>query len=281
MLNDLIILVKGAGETASGVAHRLFRSQFKVCLTEIAHPQTVRRGVAFSEAVYEGEKEIEGITAQLISSPDLLFSNWEKGKIPLLIDPNAEVIKLLKPDVLVDARMAKKNLGSSKSEAPLVIGLGPSFEAGKDVHVVIETNRGQYLGKVILCGRAEPDSGIPDTIAGFSRERILYASQTGRFATVRHIGESVVEGELVGYIGQTPVKSQIKGIVRGLLRDGAEVRQGMKIGDIDPREVKEYCYTISDKDRAVAGGVLEAILYQLNTTDLQKYREIDNLIPIN
>ena len=264
ILSDLTILIRGGGELASGVVHRLVCSHFKVCLTEILHPQAVRRGVAFCEAVYEGEKEVEGVVAKLISSPDEVFQVWEMGKVPLLLDPEATVKDILKPDVLVDAIIAKKNLGTKISDASLVIGLGPGFQAGKDVHIVIETNRGHNLGKVIRQGEAEVNTGIPGVIAGVSAERVLRAPKSGRFSTNKKIGDYVQSGEVVAFVAGSPVETTVKGVIRGLLRDGVEVHKGMKLGDVDPRGIKDYCYTISDKARAIAGGVLEAILSHFN-----------------
>lgn len=263
-LTDLVVLIKGGGEQASGVAHRLACSGFKVCLSEIPRPQAVRRGVAFCEAVYEGEKEVEGVVAKLLSSPDQISEVWQEGKLPLLVDPEARVKDILKPDVLVDAILAKKNLGTRISDAPLVIGLGPGFYAGKDVDVVIETNRGHNLGRVIHRGEAEANTGVPGVIAGVSAERVFRAPETGRFATKKKIGDHVQAGDVVALVDGTPVKALVGGVIRGLLRDSTEVHQGMKAGDVDPRGTSEHCFTISDKARAIAGGVLEAILCHFN-----------------
>jgi len=263
-LDKLEVLIKGGGELASGVAHRLSQCHFRVCITEIPQPQAVRRGVAFCEAVYEGEKEVEGVVAKLISSPDEVFQAWQEGKLPLLVDPEAKVKDILKPDVLVDAIIAKKNLGTKISDASLVIGLGIGFQAGKDAHIVIETNRGHNLGRVILQGEAEPDTGIPGEIAGVSAERVFRAPKAGRLATNKKIGDHVPAGEVVAFVDGAPVKALVGGVIRGLLRDGTQVYKGMKAGDVDPRGIKEYCYTISDKARTIAGGVLEAILSHFN-----------------
>jgi xanthine dehydrogenase accessory factor len=264
-LSELIVLIRGAGELASGVAHTLTQAHFKVCMTEIAEPQAVRREVAFCEAVFVREKDVEGLVAKLISSHNAIFSTWEENKLPLLIDPETKVKDFLKPDVLVDAIMAKKNLSTKISDAPLVIGLGPDFQAGKDVHSVIETNRGHNLGKVILHGEAEPNTGIPGIIDGVSVERVVRAPGDGRFSTRKKIGDHVQSGDIVAFVDGVPVKSSIGGVIRGLLRDGAIVRKGMKAGDVDPRGIKQHCYTISDKARQIAGGVLEAILMRFNT----------------
>ncbi len=264
-LNELVILIRGGGEMASGVAHRLHQCHFKVCIIEIPHPLAVRREVTFCEAIYGGKKEVEGVRAGLISKPEEIEEAWKRGGIPILIDPDGKKTRnFLKPDVLIDAIMAKKNLGTQISDAPLVIGLGPGFEAGKDVHVVIETNRGNNLGKMILNGSAEPDTGIPGEIGGYTIERLLRTMKKGVFHPQKSIGERVNKGSVVAVADDFPVIARISGVVRGLLREGAEVKKGMKVGDIDPRGKKEVCFTISDKARAIGGGVLEAILYWFN-----------------
>lgn len=264
-MSEVIILIRGAGEMASGVAYRLHQSHFKICMVEISHPLAVRREVSFCEAIYEGEKEVEGVRAKWISKPQQIQSIWKEGKIPLLVDPDGkEVRTYLKPDVLIDAIIAKKNLGTQISDAPLVIGLGPGFTAGKDVHVVIETNRGHHLGQVILNGAAEPDTGTPGEIGGYTVERLLRTMKKGVFHTHKSIGDRVNKGSVVAVVDVFPVIARISGIVRGLIREGVEVKKGMKVGDIDPRRKKELCFTISDKARAIGGGVLEAILYKFN-----------------
>lgn len=257
------ILIRGAGDLASGIAHRLCRSGFRVCLVDTATPMAVRRMVAFSEAVYEGEKTIEGITAVRISRPEEISSVWEKGQIPLLIDPANEIRHTLKPHVLVDAILAKRNTGTRKSDAPLVIGMGPGFYAGADVHVVIETNRGHNLGKLILDGSAEPNTGVPGSIGGFSVERVLRAPCDGVFKSLKDIGDKVIKGELVARVADMPIHGSIDGIIRGMLRENTPVKSGVKVGDIDPRGDIRLCPTISDKARSLGGAVIEAILFQL------------------
>jgi xanthine dehydrogenase accessory factor len=264
-ISELIVLIRGGGEVASGVAHRLHQAHFKICMTEISHPLAVRREVAFSEAIYEGEKEVEGVRAKFISKPEETESLWKKGDIPILIDPDGKRTRtFLKPDVLIDAIMAKKNLGTQINEAPLVIGLGPGFTAGENVHIVVETNRGHRLGKMVLNGTAEPDTGIPGEIGGYTIERVLRTMKKGIFHPQKSIGDRINGGAVVAVVDDFPVIAKISGIVRGLLREGAEVKKGMKVGDIDPRGKKESCFTISDKARAIGGGVLEAILYNFN-----------------
>jgi xanthine dehydrogenase accessory factor len=263
-MNELMVLIKGAGEIATGVAHRLASCHFKVCMTETSNPQAVRREVAFSEAIFDSEKEVEGITAIRVELPDHVSEVWRDGKIPILIDPEATVKDFIKPDVLVDATLAKKNLGTKMTDAPLVIGLGPCFNAGRDVHLVIETNRGHKLGRIISNGEAEPNTGIPGSIDGYAEERVIRAPKDGKFKTLIKIGEGVMTDGKVGMIGNVEVRSRIAGVIRGLLRDGTEVWKGMKLGDVDPRGMKGHCYTISDKARTISGGVLQAILEHFN-----------------
>lgn len=264
-IEDLVVLIRGAGEMASAVAHRLHQSHFKICMLEVSQPLAVRREVSFCEAIYDGEKEVEGVRAKLISKPEQIQSVWKGGKIPLLVDPDLKKTKhFLKPDVLIDAIMAKKNLGTQINDAPLVIGLGPGFTVGKDVHIVIETNRGHHLGKVIRNGTAEPDTGIPGDIGGYTVQRVLRTMKKGTFHPYKEIGDRVNKGSVVAVVDDFPVIAEISGVVRGLLREGVEVKKGMKVGDIDPRGKKELCFTISDKARSIGGGALEAILYRFN-----------------
>lgn len=264
-MDEIVVLVRGAGEIASGVAHRLHRSHFRICMTEIPYPLAVRREVAFSEAIYEGEKEVEGVRAELISKPEEIESVWKKGDIPILVDPDGKKTRnFLIPDVLVDAIMAKKNLGTQIDDAPFVIGLGPGFTAERNVHIVVETNRGHHLGKMMLIGAAEPDTGTPGEIGGYAIERLLRTMKKGIFHPQKSIGDRINKGSVVAVVDDFPIIAKISGVVRGLLREGAEVKKGMKVGDIDPRSKKESCFTISDKSRAIGGGVLEAILYRFN-----------------
>ncbi|MFQ6077714.1 MAG: selenium-dependent molybdenum cofactor biosynthesis protein YqeB [Thermodesulfobacteriota bacterium] len=263
-VRSLLILVRGAGEMATGVAHTLWQAHFRVWMTEIPQPIAVRREVSFCEAIYKGEKKVEGVAAKHIQTTDEIHDTWKEGIIPLLIDPEAKSREVLKPHVLVDAIMAKKNLGTKISDAPLVIGLGPGFTAGRDVHVIVETQRGHDLARLIWEGEAEPDTGIPGEILGYSEERVLRTPGGGIFNAYKKIGEQVSEGEVVATVGGLPVKPRMSGVLRGILRDGTRVKESMKAGDIDPRGKGAYCYSISDKARSVAGGVLRAILMRFN-----------------
>ncbi len=258
------IVIRGAGDLATGVAARLWRSGFTLIMTEIELPLTVRRSVAFSEAVYKGSFAVEDLEANIVYDPSDIQGVLESNKIPVLIDPAARIKMTLPPDVLVDAIMAKKNLGTSISDAPLVIGLGPGFTAGKDVHAVIETKRGHFLGRVIWSGQPEPDTGIPAEVCGYGKKRVVRAPEAGIFNVHCQIGRQVSQNDLLGCVNGSPVLAPISGVLRGLLHDQVPVRKDMKIGDIDPRSKTEHCWTISDKSLAVGGGVLEAILASMD-----------------
>lgn len=262
-IGQIRIIIRGAGEQASGIAHCLFRSGLRVCLLEIATPLAVRRMVSYSEAVYDGEKTVEGVTTVRIAHPAEIFPVWTDAKIPLLIDPDNRLRHFLKPHVLIDAILAKRNLGTRITDAPLVIGLGPGFSAPKDVHIVIESNRGHHLGRLIFEGEAQANTGNPGKICGYSSERVLRAPREGVFRIIKNIGDMTEKGETVAKVGDTLLSAGISGIIRGILRDGTPVKKGLKAGDIDPRANPEFCSTISDKARALGGAALAAILYGL------------------
>jgi len=267
-LSELIVLIKGGGEVASGIAHRLHHSHFRVCLTEIANPLAVSRGTAFSEAVFDGVKTVEGVTAKLVSvSPEEIYRAWQQGNIPIVIDPEASIKEKIKPDILVDAIMAKRNIRTKITDASLVIGMGTGFYAGRDVHIVVETNHSDNLGRVILEGEAEKNTGTPVAIGGLTKERVIWAPQAGVFTTDREIGDSVVAGEVVGWVEGLPLKAPISGVLRGLLRSGVRVSKGTKLIEVDPVNDKAVCYVIRNKMRAIAWGVLEAIMLKFNTAD--------------
>ncbi len=264
-LKDLVILIRGAGEMATGVAVRLYRSNFRrILMLETASPLAVRRRVSFCEALYEGSVTVEGIEALKVAGEDELQAAWGSGRIAVRVDPTAESVRSCRPDVLIDAIIAKRNLKTAITDAALVIGLGPGFEAGRDCHVVIETNRGHALGRLIGSGSAEEDTGIPGSIGGHTTERVLRAPASGIFVSDRRIGDLLRAGEAVGRIGSSQVSAQIDGILGGLVRPGSTVTAGLKIGDVDPRGEAAYCDTVSEKARALGGAVLEAILAQYN-----------------
>jgi len=263
-LIHLVVLIRGGGEVASGVAHRLARAHFGVCMTETSHPMAVSRGVAFCEAIYDGEKEIEGVVARRITSASDITKVWQEGEIPIIVDPQASIRDAVNPHVLVDAIMAKRNLGTKITDAPLVIGLGPGFQSGRDVHMVVETNNSENLGRVILNGEAEKDTGIPIAIKGLTFERVLHSPRDGLFLTDKQIGGLVAAGEIVASVADQPVKAEIDGVIRALLRSKTVVKKGTKLGEIDSSANKKVCYTIRARVRAIAGGVLEAILMRFN-----------------
>lgn len=259
-----MILIKGAGDIATGVAWRLRRCGFPVVMTEVAEPTVVRRNAAFAEAVYEGMVTVEGITAQLLEIPAQIYASLKYKLVPVVVDPQAEMIRELKPEVVVDAIIAKKNTGTGIDDAPLVIAMGPGFIAGVDAHVVIETNRGHNLGRVIRKGTAEPNTGIPGIVNGHGPERVLRSPAEGFMMPYSAIGDYVEKGDVIAKVDGIPVLAPFTGTIRGLLRESIPAFRGMKIGDIDPRYCPELCDKISDKALAIAGGVLEAIVTYLN-----------------
>lgn len=254
------VLIKGAGDIASGIALRLFRSGYGVVMTEIPVPTTVRRTVAFSPAVYLGKVKVEDVEGVLCSTYEVAETTIKSGKIAIVVDEKAEICGKLKPDVVVDAILAKKNLGTEITDADTVIGVGPGFTAGKDCHCVVETKRGHYLGRCIWQGSAIPNTGVPGMIGGYAMERLIKAPADGVFRGTVPIGAVVEAGDIIGYVENVPVTVQIGGVVRGLLQDGVLVTMGMKAGDVDPRCEVSHCFTVSDKASAIGGGVLEAIL---------------------
>ena len=264
MMKDLII-VRGGGDLATGTIHKLYKCGFPVLILETETPSAIRRNVAFSEAVYNGQHTVENVTCYKADSVSHARSLLCEGKLALLADTEGNAISQLKPMAVVDAILAKKNIGTNREMAPVTIGLGPGFEAGKDVDAVIETNRGHNLGRVILSGCAEPNTGIPGIIEGFGRERVIYSPAAGIMRNICKITDIVRKGDTIAEIetenGNIPVIATLDGLLRGLIRDGYKVSKGFKIADIDPRlEEYENCFTISDKARCIAGGVLEAIL---------------------
>ncbi len=256
----MLVLIKGAGDIASGVALRLYRCGFDVAMTDTQHPTAIRRTVCFSEAIRLGKTSVEGITAERAENADDAMRILKNGNIPVLADENCNCRAELKPQVVVDAIIAKKNINTSIDDAPIVIALGPGFSAGTDCHAVIETMRGHDLGRVIMHGCAKPNTGVPGIIGGAGSERVLRAPCDGIFEPLRNIGDIVEKDDVIAHINGMEMKTSIAGVLRGLLPQGTHVHKGMKSGDVDPRPVKEHCYTASDKAMAIAGGVLEAIL---------------------
>lgn len=255
----MLILIRGAGDIATGIALRLYRAGMQVVMTDLPQPTAIRRTVAFSQAITLGATIVEGITARLATC-STVASILDQGEIPVLADPECTCREILHPDVLVDAILAKKNLGTAITDAPVVIAVGPGFTAGVDCHAVVETMRGHYLGRVIWDGPALPNTNIPGLIGGYAGERVLRAPADGTFRQVLEIGASVQVGDVAGWVEEHPMRCTIAGTLRGILPDGVRVHSGMKAGDVDPRCQLGHCFCASDKALAVGGGVLEAIL---------------------
>jgi xanthine dehydrogenase accessory factor len=264
-LREIAVGIKGAGEMATGIAWRLWQANIRsIFMLEIPQPLAVRREVSFCEAVYEESKSVDGVTAVLAKGIEDLRRAWAEGRIAVLVDPCWETVGRVGPQVVIDAILAKTNLGTTMKEAPLVIGIGPGFHAGNDVHTVIETNRGHNLGRLVFSGSAEANTGIPGEIGGYTTERVLRAPRDGIFRAKRRIGEMVRRGDIVGDVAGEELPAGIDGMIRGLLRDGIEVRWDTKLGDIDPRGKRDYCFTVSDKSLCIGGAALEAILRVYN-----------------
>lgn len=256
-----LIVVRGAGDLASGVLAHLFRCGFAVLALEIQQPAAIRRQAAFCEAVYDGEQTVEGITCRRIDCAEQVWETIAKNEIPLLVDETADCLEELQPAAVVDAVIAKRNCGTRIDMAPVVVALGPGFLAGVDCHAVIETMRGHDLGRVLYEGSALANTGTPGLIHGYGKERVMHSPAAGVMHGIKQIGDIVEQGEVLGYVGETPVYASLTGVLRGILRDGYEVPMGMKLADIDPRkEQKRNCITISDKARCIAGGVMEALM---------------------
>lgn len=261
-----LIIVRGGGDLATGTIYKLVQCGFPVLVLEAEHPSAIRRNVALSEAVYQGSQQVENMTCYLAKDVAEAADLVADGKLAMLVDPKGESIEALKPLAVVDAILAKKNLGTHKKMAPITVALGPGFEAGVDVDAVVETKRGHSLGKVYYSGKAIPNTGIPGIIGGCGKERVIHCPAEGILRNVRKITDTVKKGEVIAFVetaeGRVPVEATLDGLLRGLIRDGYPVTKGFKIADIDPRaEEYDNCFTISDKARCIAGGVVEAILH--------------------
>lgn len=259
-----LVIVRGGGDIATGICHRLFKAGFNILILDIEQPTTIRRRVAFSESIYSREIVVEGVKAVHVKRIEDIYHEINKGNIPVYIDPTGAVISELSPLAVVDSILAKKNLGTNMDMAPITIGVGPGFEAGKDVDLVIETKRGHFLGKVIYEGSAIPNTSIPGNILGHTEERIIRASADGEVKPLVQIGDMVEKGQVICKVGEIDVIANLSGIVRGMIIEGINVTKGYKIGDIDPRGHIENVDTISEKARAIGGGVLEALMYMKN-----------------
>ena len=260
-MKDLIV-VRGGGDIASGVIQKIHRAGFRVVVLEVETPSFIRRTVCYGEAVYEKEVILEGSKAVLVNGINEIDKVLDEGNIAIIIDPSGKTIKKLNPIAVIDAILAKKNLGTKIDMAPITVGLGPGFRVGKDVDVVIETMRGHDLGRLIFSGEAEKNTGIPGVIKGYGEERVIYSKTDGIIKNIKDIGDIVEKDETIAFVGDIPVKSPLTGLIRGLIREGYSVSKGFKIGDIDPRKDQmKNCYTISDKARNIGGSALEAVLY--------------------
>lgn len=254
------IVIRGGGDLATGTISCLHQCGYQVLVLEIEKPTAIRRSVAFSEAMYDGEAVVEGIKARRIEKWQEADACWQENVIPIMRDETAACVSKIAPMVFIDAAIAKRNLGTTIDMAPLVIGLGPGFTAGVDVHLVIETKRGHRLGRIIREGAAIANTGIPGIIGGYGKERVIHSPAGGKFTGTAHIGDIVARGDIIAHVGEIPVCASLDGVLRGILRDGLEVPEHFKIADIDPRlSERDNCFTISDKARAIAGGVLQAI----------------------
>ena len=269
MKQDSLIIVRGGGDLATGTIHRLWAAGLRVLVLEAEHPAAIRRQVSLCEAVYEGETTVEGLRAVRIQNLEEANSVWAQNAVPVLIDPKGKSIAAARPAVVVDAILAKKNLGTHRSMAPLTIALGPGFTAGQDVDAVVETKRGHKLGRIIREGTAAPNTGVPGVIGGYASERVLHSPAQGIFRDLHVIGDFVEAGEAIAQVETpdgtvVPIRTQIPGILRGLLRDGYPVTKGFKVADVDPRKAElENCFLISDKARCIAGSVLELVVSEL------------------
>ncbi len=257
----MLVLIRGGGDLATGIALRLYRAGCGIVMTELAHPTAIRRTVCFSEAVRLGETKVEGICARLAADPAGARELVGQGMVALLVDEDGQSIPILKPDAVVDARLAKRNIDTKLTHAPVVIGVGPGFTVGVDCHAAVETQRGHFLGRALYEGAPAPNTGIPGNIGGYTTQRVLRAPADGVLTRTLNIGTVVEAGQAAGYVGDLPMVCEISGVLRGMLPEGTPVKAGMKSGDVDPRGVLDHCYTASDKAMSVAGGVLEALLH--------------------
>ena len=259
---DKLIIVRGAGDLATATIIRLHKSGFKVMCLDIERPTVIRRTVSFAQAMFDGETEVEGVRAVKCTPEDAL-SVIDRGMVPVVADPEGRCIRLYRPEVVIDAIIAKRNLGTNRGMAPCTIALGPGFTAGTDVDCVIETTRGHALGKLIYEGSAKPNTGIPGNIGGFTTERVIHSPCAGEFISCCKIGDIVDAGDVIAHVGDTEVKATISGMIRGLLHDNLTVPEHFKIADIDPRGEKADYLTCSDKARSLSGSVLEAVMHHL------------------
>ncbi len=259
--NDGLVVIRGAGDIATGIALRLYNTGFSIIMTEIARPTMIRCSVSLGQCVYQDAHQVEGISARKAQDLNHALALLEQGHIPVLKDENLQQVARLQPRYVIDAILAKRNLNFHRDLAPITIALGPGFSAGIECDAVIETNRGHHLGRIIYQGSTQDNTGVPGNIAGFSHQRVIRAPCAGMMHSQSHIGDLVEQGQVIAHIGNTPVVAPLSGMVRGLLNNDIEVSKDFKIGDIDPRGDDADFTTVSDKARAIAGSVLEAMLH--------------------
>jgi len=265
---DNLVIVRGGGDIASGVIATLHKEGFKVLVLEQAGPTAIRRYVSFSEAVWQGQMTVEGMTAYNAKSLDQIKKHLLEGHIVVAVDELGDLIQEFPPIALVDAMLKKKNIMTTLDMASFVVGIGPGHEVGRHCHCAIESNRGPDLGKRYYSGSPEADTGIPGQIEGVSRDRVYYAKVSGQLQVKKDIDSMVNKGDIIALIGEEEVRTAISGLVRGMIRDGTEVKSGLKIADVDPRsDLKDACYKISDKATCIGQSVLKAIRH---------YKEAEN-----
>jgi xanthine dehydrogenase accessory factor len=267
-LNEIIVLIRGGGSIGSAIAQRLTHSHFRLCITEMASPTAISRGVSLSEAIYETQKQVEDITAErALPNLEQIYKIWRNGKIPVTADPEMSVKPLLKPDVLINAMMLKRETNIHMTDAPLVIGIGPGFAAGGDVHIVVESNPGHNLGKLILEGSAECENPAAGDFVDLVSEKVIRASDNGVFITEKSIGDTVLSNDVIGYLNTQPINAPMSGVLRGILRNEMKVLAYTRLAAIDPVGDKNSCLLVNDRNRAIAGGVLEAIMLSFNVPE--------------
>jgi xanthine dehydrogenase accessory factor len=264
-LSELIVLIRGGGEVGSAIAYRLSRCHFRICITEIASPLAISRGVSFSEAIYDTTKMVEELTAErTLPSLEHIYRIWRSGKIPIVVDPELTVKPLIKPDVLINAMMLKRQTNTRITDASLVIGIGPGFTAGSDVHMVIESNFGINLGSIIVEGESEKASENPE----LREEALILAEEAGVFTTDKNIGDSVLPGDFIGNLNDAPVTAPVSGVLRGILRNESRVLANLEMAEVDPVNNKAACFSIRNNMKVISGSVLESILMTLNTAEM-------------
>ncbi len=268
-LKDLKILLKGGGDLASGIGYRLNRAGFNLLIVEKSEPTAIRRTVSFASAIYQDELEIEGITGKKTRNTEEIEQCWNEGSVPVTTTNQTDLLTSFNPDIIIDGRMLKDKTDQIIDEAKLIIGIGPGFIINQNCNLAVETNRGHHLGRVIYEGSTAENTGSPGKVNGYTDERVIHAPEAGIFQSNRKIGQKVNAGDVIGKVNDKLLKTEIDGVIRGLLKPGIKVKAGTKLADVDPRSEKDYCYYISDKALAIAGGVLEAILFWYNSENMK------------